>query len=501
MWVDLLGWLSRLSKQHDHYLGAAFVGLLWLGSAVAAAGCGTFDDSEGLAGSPNQVDVDDALTVKQSRLSHIDSGNRAGEITDVKPGDLPKPIVVTGAQMWVNEGFASLESRSVAVVANRASRVEGGNLLSHMASMALQPNAGFDLVVAYGPEHGVDADVPAGERVDDGIDSATGVRSVSLYDPGSGNLPVLEPNVDTVVFDLQDVGVRSYTYISAMGDAMLMAAQAGARFVVLDRPNPLGGQQVSGYVRLDRYESYVGRYPIPFIHGMTIGELALAIKGERWIDEVDELDLVVVPMTGWERDDWWGNTGLDWTAPSPGLPTIESVYAYPSLVLFEATGLSVGRGTDEPFSVLGAPWVDSDHIVAELESLGLPGVRFEAVSFTPAPGLPTSDVPFVGQKVSGVRVVVVDPRNFAPMLTALHLLSVFDAHATMAGIGPLVERPDFFDLLAGTDRLRLSLEAGVRPAEIYAHWNAEIESFNTVRDKYLIYPDSSLRADEILESD
>ncbi|MGB5758135.1 MAG: DUF1343 domain-containing protein, partial [Acidimicrobiales bacterium] len=276
-----------------------------------------------------------------------------------------------------------MSGKRVGLIASRASVVGDRTVIDLLAQ-----SDSVDLVSVFAAEHGIRADVDAGATIDDGVDPATGLAVHSLY--GATRSPTAEmlADIDVLVFDLQDVGARFYTYTATMGLAMQAAARAGIPFVVMDRPNPIGGTSLGGAVRDDDHRSFVGQYPIPAVHGMTAAELALAIRGEGWLDGLEGLDLRVVAMSGWARDDLWADTGLAWVPPSPGLPTALTALVYPATVLFEATTLSFGRGTDHPFSQVGAPWLDGEDLARALNDRNLPGIRFRAVTFTPlaAPG-------------------------------------------------------------------------------------------------------------------
>ncbi len=390
--------------------------------------------------------------------------------------------VRVGAEVLVDEHFKRLGGRRVGVVLNQASQVHGESLLDVLAR-----STGVELSAAFAPEHGVRGTAPAGAAVTDVVDERTEVPVYSLY--GSTRAPTSDmlASLDVLVFDLQDVGARPYTYLSTMGLAMQAAAHAGIPFVVLDRPNPLGGEQPDGWVLQNGYDSFVGLYPIPLAHGLTAGELARAIQGERWLPGLDRLDLQVVAMEGWQRPNRWADTGLPWIPPSPGLPSAEAAEIYPGTVLFEATSVSVGRGTAEPFSVIGAPWADGEAMAVELNRRQLPGVHFEPVSFVPAPTETVPAPPLQGQNLAGVRIVVDDHGAFRPVATGVHLLEVFGAEAARQGIDSFIARPDTLDALAGTNRLRLALSLGNPAADIIAGWTDEVARFDQLRQPYLLY--------------
>ena len=359
--------------------------------------------------------------------------------------------------------------------------VHGDNVVD-----ALHAAPAVELVALFAPEHGIRADLGAGVDVADGRDPVTGLPVHSLFGATRKPTPEMLAGIDLLAFDLQDVGVRFYTYTSTMGLAMQAAAEADIPFVVLDRPNPLGRVLVSGPVRDDSQVSFVSPYPIPAVHGMTAGELARAVIGEGWLDGLDDLDLQVVEVDGWDPGSDWTATGLDWVPPSPGLPSVEVTRLYPGTVLFEATTVSYGQGTALPFGQIGAPWMDGPALADALNRNPPPGMRFESVRFAPQ-ATPAAPAPrHLGQEVPGVRPVVVDPAVFDPFATGVHLMHHVLAQGAASGV-EIIDRPDFFDLLAGTDRLRLELEAGVDPRRIVAGWRSELERFEAVRERWRLY--------------
>ncbi len=379
--------------------------------------------------------------------------------------------MVTGAAALVDGGLQPLLGRRVGLIANRASTVDGERLIDILAR-----HPEVELVALFAPEHGVEAAGDAGATVLDGIDTATGVPVQSLYDDDRAPDAEVLADLDVLVFDLQDVGARFYTYVSTLGLAMQAAAAAEVPVLVLDRPNPLGGDRPDGPALTDEQRSFVGLYPIPALHGMTVGELALAIQGEVWLDGVDGLALEVIEVQGWDRSQRWSDTGLAWTAPSPGLPRAELASLYPATVLLEATTVSFGRGTDRPFGQFGAAWLDAEAMVERLDRSGLAGFAFEVVTFTDEDGV----------LVPGVSLAVTDPAVARPMEAGVHIVHHLLA---LAGDEIVIDRPDFFDLLAGTGSLRRDLSAGVDPAAIVGSWSGDLDAWAEVRAPYLRYPD------------
>lgn len=331
-----------------------------------------------------------------------------------------------------------------------------------------------NLVAIFGPEHGYRGEAEAGERVGSGVDARTGLPVHSLYGSTRKPTPEMLAGLDMLLFDIQDVGARYYTYVSTMALAMEAAGEAGIPFVVLDRPNPIGGA-TQGNVLEPSFASFVGMFPVPMRHGMTPGELARLFRGEFGVS----VDLTVVPVDGWSRDVRFEDTGLPWVAPSPNMPNTTSALHYPGTCLFEGTNLSVGRGTDAPFQQVGAPWLDGPALADALNRVGLPGVRFDPVTFTPrSPG----DGKFGDTEVHGIRFVATDD-SYDPTVTAVAALE----YARRLSGERWTWRSEHFDLLAGTDRLRRDLEAGRPWSEAVVGWAAELDAFERLREPYLLY--------------
>ena len=353
----------------------------------------------------------------------------------------------------------------------------------------LHRHPGVDLVALYSPEHGIRGIVEAGQAVEGGVDSATGLPIHSLYGDTRKPTPAMLDGIDVLVFDIQDIGARYYTYVWTMALAMEAAGEAGIDFVVLDRPNPIGGDRVQGNVLDPEFATFVGLYPVPMRHGLTAGELARLLVGEHGVD----VDLTVVPMDGWTRGTWWVQTGLPFVPPSPNMPSVASATHYPGTCLFEGTNLSVGRGTDRAFQWIGAPWLDADLLADRLNRMvrdaraapdtttgPLAGLYFKATRFIPTdPG----DGKFPGEEVRALELVMTDPGRYDPTLAAVAaLVEIHREHADA-----LRWNVSHFDRLAGTDALREGVVAGRLLETLVARWPAQIESFEETRAPYLLY--------------
>lgn len=391
--------------------------------------------------------------------------------------------VTTGADGLVASDFAPLIGKRVGLVTNHTGRVGNARLIDVLARA---PNV--RLVSILTPEHGLGGSVEAGSRVENSRDAATGIRVHSLYGRAKRPTPAMLAGLDVLVFDIQDIGVRYYTYISTMGLVMQAAAAARLPLIVLDRPNPLGGEDVAGFVREPRRRSFVGLVAIPQVHGLTVGELARMIKGERLLPGLDGLSLEVVALRGWRRDMRWPDIGLDWVPTSPNIPNFETALVYAGTGLIEGTTASEGRGTTEPFLRIGYPGIDGDALAAGLGKAGLPGVRFQAEALTPKaiPGM-ASRPKFEGRKIAGIRLFVTDAASFRPVETGLHVLVALDAQVrTMTKTG-IVSEGGMFDRLAGTSRLARQLATGASAPAIIESWRAEATTFKARRAKYVMY--------------
>ncbi|RMF42628.1 MAG: DUF1343 domain-containing protein [Planctomycetota bacterium] len=323
--------------------------------------------------------------------------------TRVRPNPHP---VWTGIDTLIAEDFRSLQHASIGLITNHTGRTREGV----MTAQVLAETDQVDLRVLFSPEHGLAGklDVP---RIDDTQDATTGLQVFSLYGATRRPTPEMLQDIDTVVFDIQDIGTRFYTYISTMGEAMIAAAEQGKRFVVLDRPNPIDGRHLSGPMLDSGSESFVGFHSLPVRHGMTIGEIARMIRAERELD----VELVVIPCQGWSREMSWEDTGLTWINPSPNMRNLTEAYLYPGIGLLETTNLSVGRGTDTPFEVLGAPWIDGRELARQLRQRRIPGIRFVPIEFTP------QSSKYAQQPCGGVYLAVENRDRLDPVRVGLEI--------------------------------------------------------------------------------
>ncbi len=346
---------------------------------------------------------------------------------------------------------------------------------------------GHAFEILFGPEHGYGGDAQDMATVADARD-AHGTLVRSLYgDRFEDLIPKDEDlaRIDTLLVDLQDVGSRYYTFVWTAVCALRACAKRGVRVVVLDRPNPIGGTHVDGFVADSAARYGFGSFAsIPVVHGLTIGELARYYEGEHLLRGGVRPRLTVVSMKGWHRTMWWDQTGLPWRKPSPNLPSLEATLAYAGTCLFEATNLSEGRGSDAPFQDIGAPWLDNARATTLLNALGLPGVAFEAVTFTPEKKPFHGRAPrFAGQALPGIHLRITDRESFEPVRAGIALLwAIHELHPDR-----LTFNDDAFARLAGTARLKAMIIAGKRPAEIFAAWAPEVEAFRARSARYYLY--------------
>jgi len=337
------------------------------------------------------------------------------------------------------------------------------------------------LVALFAPEHGIRGALQG--RVNFERDEKTGLPVHSLYGDTQKPTPAMLDSIDALVFDIQDVGVRQYTYISTLGLAMQAAAEKGIPIVVLDRPNPIGGTIIEGNIREDGLETFVGLYPIASRYGMTPGELAGMYNGFWKIGA----DLHVVKLSGWKRDLWMDKSDLPWTGPSPNLPTFEGVIHYPGTVFFEGTNVSEGRGSPAPFEMIGAPWINSQVLVDSMNALRLPGVRFTPHTYPIA----AAGRKFGGETINGVKLHVTDRETYRPIATSMRLIAMIrklHPNDFQWRASPTDEGVENFSLdrLTGSRRIRAAIETGTLD-DLLAEWDRDAEKFREQRAPYLLY--------------
>ena len=395
------------------------------------------------------------------------------------------PVVKTGVEVLRDRGFEGLVGRKVGLVTN-PSGVDR-NLNSTIDLLYNAP--GVELVALYGPEHGVRGDVYAGGKVSDTIDEATGLPVYSLYGSTRKPTPEMLEGIDVMVYDIQDVGARSYTFISTLGLVMEACAEKGIEVMVLDRPNPLGGNKIEGCYVEQPFNSFVSQYRIPYIYGLTVGELAQLIneeglnRGQLGDQAPSKCRLSVVPMEGWTRDMLYEDTGLPWVLPSPNIPFKDSPKYYVSSgICGELYGfLNIGVGYTLPFQVFGATWIDPVAFKAILASYRLPGVSFRTIYYQPISGT------LKGQLVAGVQFFFTDYEKARLTELQFHVMQALaelypdkKAFDVATGVG-------LFDKVCGTDYVRQEFVKRYNFADIKEYWRKDEKSFRALAQKYHLY--------------
>lgn len=384
-----------------------------------------------------------------------------------------------GLEILLEEQQALVRNQRLALICNQASVDHG---FAHAAD-ALHSNPDLDLRVLFGPQHGIRGDVQDNMiETAHASDRKTGLPVYSLYSETREPTEEMLRDVDTLVFDMQDVGCRIYTFVYTLANCMRAAKKLGKRVVVCDRPNPISGKFVSGNVLEPEYASFVGQFPIPTRHGMTVGELARLFNEHFKID----CELEVVPMSGWQRHFWHDETDAPWVLPSPNMPTLDSATVFPGTVHFEGTQVSEGRGTTRPFELIGAPYIDPDEYSAALNALGLEGVFFRACVFQP------TFQKHAGVSCGGVQIHVLDREVFEPVVAGVAMAKLAydlyrDNFRWKEPPYEYVYNKNPFDVIAGTNRTREAFEKGLTLGEIATSWQESLDVFLTIREKYLMY--------------
>ena len=403
--------------------------------------------------------------------------------------------VKLGVEVFLQKHLDLVKGKKVGLITNPT----GTDAALTSTIELFRSNPAIDLVALYGPEHGVRGNAQAGEYVPFYYDEKFKLPVFSLYgqsfkpDPGmlkrideymrsfdirqTGKVPEtgMVKGIDVLVFDIQYVGTRVYTYIATMANAMQAAAENGIDFIVLDRPAPINGTDMEGAVlEYPELSSFIGLFPIPLRFGMTAGELA-RLFNDKFLARTAKL--TVIPMEGWTRTMWFDQTGLPWVVPSPNMPTLDTATVYPGLVALEGTNMSEGRGTTRPFELFGAPWIDGHELASRLNALALPGVRFREAWFTP------SFSKFQGELCGGCQLHVTDRAAFRSVTAVLHIIK------TVREMSPdkFAFHAEYFDKVMGTASVRKALEAGTDVATILANIQPGLDAFASLRKAYLLY--------------
>lgn len=380
-----------------------------------------------------------------------------------------------GNDVFVEKELHRRTGKRLGVITNHASRLATGEFLVDVLLAK-----GVSVTALFGPEHGIRSDAAAGETVSDAKDEKTGIPIFSLYGKTKKPTPSMLANIDVLVYDIQDVGVRFYTYISTMGLCMEAAAEQGIPFIVLDRPNPLGGVKIDGPIIEDSLKSFVGMYPIPVVYGLTCGELATMINEEGWLANGVKCNLIVITMEGWKRAMRWEQTGLPWIPPSPNIKTPATTRVYPATCYFEATNFSEGRGTDRPFHLTGVPperetaWGFSQ-VLRSLDSARIPGLKVERATFIPQSSKHQQ------QTCIGFTFDVEDWDTFRPVSTGLFILKKLEQN------GLLKIREASLQRLVGRKNVLALLHLAQTPQALAKHWENDMLKFRALARKFFLY--------------
>lgn len=395
-----------------------------------------------------------------------------------------KTRVKPGIEVLQDRHFAGLEGKKVGLLTN-PSGVDH-NLRSTIDILYKAENV--DLVRLFAPEHGVRGDIYAGGHADDTIDKSTGLKVFSVYGNTRKPTPEMLKGLDVVVYDIQDVGSRSYTFISSLGLMMRACAEQGIEVMVLDRPNPVNGLKVEGCLVEDGFHSFVSEFKIPYVYGLTVGELAVLINeeglncGEQGKEAPLKCKLSVIPMEGWTRDMTFVDTGLPWVLPSPNIPYPQSAIGYPSSGLVGEFNnyLNIGVGYTIPFGTFAAEWLDAEALKAKLDSYEIPGTSFRTIYFKPFSG------GSAGKLIQGVEYFYSDYDKAQLTMTQFYVMQA--VHELYPKINPFEGlRNNMFDKVCGTDYVRLNMQRNFKVADIEAYWNKDVDSFKQLSRKYYLY--------------
>ena len=400
----------------------------------------------------------------------VPAGTNDGAIDASITAAEPAAVVRPGIEVFLANVPPALRGKRVGLITNNSAIDRARNLDIDLIAR----HKDLKLVALFAPEHGIRGDAAAGAKIVDETDPKTGVPVYSLYkSEDRGPSAEMLKDVDVLVYDLQEVGGRTWTYVSTMALSMEAAKRKGIPFVVLDRPNPIGGEIVEGAMLDPKFKSFVGIYPIPARHGMTVGELATLFNQKYGIGA----DLIVVRATNWKRSQWQNETGLPWTNPSPNLRSLAALNSYPGSVYFEGTNITEGRGTDRPFEQIGASWLNATEVARVMNERRLPGVRFEAITMPVA----QTAAKFPGQTIPGIRFVITDRQAYRPVRTSLLLIDEIRRQhpQDFAWRGSI-------DRLTGSDKVRLAIEGGRLPA-LLEEWDREAADFVESRKPFLLY--------------
>jgi len=381
--------------------------------------------------------------------------------------------VKLGLDILLDEKIQLIKNKNIGLVTNNSGRDFKGTSNYER----LMRTKDVTLKVIFSPEHGLFGEAAAGEKVNYDGQIKTLPKVVSLYGKNRKPTDIQLEGLDIIIYDIQDIGARFYTYISTLGLVMESAAKSNIKVLVLDRPNPLTGNKIEGPTLDLKYQTFVGYYPIPTRYGLTVGELALMINNEKWIEYQPELE--IVKMRGWTKDLWYDETKLPWTKPSPNIPDLNTAIIYPGVCLLEATNVSEGRGTQKPFKKFGAPWINKQEISQELNNLNLPGVVFKPITFIPTPIKGMSNNPkYKNQVCHGAEIILTDRDKFLSVATGMNIIKIISEKYPSklkiknSGINRLWGNAEFLNQLQTKDLNQFSIP---------------IQNYNQIAKKYFLY--------------
>ena len=389
--------------------------------------------------------------------------------------------VKPGVEVLRDNGFQQLDGKKVGLITNPTG--VDNNLKSTIDILHDAPTV--ELVALFAPEHGVRGDVHAGDEFENTVDPATGVQVYSIYGKTKKPTPEMLKGIDALVYDIQDIGCRSFTFVSTLGMALEACAENDIELVVLDRPNPLGGNRVEGNLVEDGFYSFVSQFPIPYLYGMTPGETARYLNGEGLVAGGKKAKLTVVPMEGWTRDMTFDKTGMPWILPSPHIPQPVTSYYYPATgILGELYFVSIGVGYTLPFQLICADWIDADKFSANMNALNLPGVKCRPIHIKPFYSTGK------GENLQGIQFYIDDiPESSITLLQfyAMQVLAEMYPDKRIFDVATDKSRFNMFDKVCGTDQIRLRFSKNYKVSDIIDYWNKDVEPFKAKSSKYYLY--------------
>lgn len=391
-----------------------------------------------------------------------------------------KENIIIGADRLLSEFLPLLKNKTLGIITNQSGVLSNG---THIVD-TLNSLPDVKIAALFGPEHGVRGDNPAGIKVDNSIDQKTGIPVFSLYGKNNKPTPEMLKEINLLIYDIQDVGARFYTYISTLFYALQAAAENNIPIIVLDRPNPINGISVEGPVRKENLKSFVGIAPIPIRYGMTIGELAKMFAGEELIGKNLKPDLTVIKLENWNRNSYYDDLNIKWIKPSPNIPEVNAAITYPGMCLIEGTNISEGRGTYSPFLTIGAPFINSEELINYLNQNNIEGVQLKPVQFTPVniEGM-ASNPKYKDEPCNGININITDRNKFNSVGFGIKLIY------SLRKLYPekFKFREKGFDRLVGDENIRKQFEGNKKPEEIINSWEKELNDFIKIRKKYLLY--------------